>query len=76
MTDFAGVELAFVGDSSGVSERGFLNFCDDFRGGGLGGGGESLFFFFLDSGVLASTLMASVFTVELDDDDSRSEGRP
>jgi hypothetical protein len=76
MTGFAGVELTFVGDSSGVSERGFLNFCDDFRGGGLGGRGESLFFFFFDSGVLASAFMASAFTVELDDDDSRSDGRP
>ena len=71
MTSFAGVELAFEGDDSSESERGFLNFWDDFRGGGLGGRGDNRFFFFFDSGVFCSA-----FTVELDDDDSRSEGRP
>ena len=71
ITSLAGAEDGFDGDSWS-SGRGLANFCDDFRGGGLGGNGESLFFFF-------SLDLASPFTVEFEDDDvsdSRSDGRP
>ena len=53
MTGFAGACDGFEGDSCS-SGRFFLNFCDDFRGGGLGGNGDSLFFSFLSSGPLPS----------------------
>jgi hypothetical protein len=83
ITGFAGACDGFEGDSCS-SGRFFLNFCEDFRGGGLGGNGDSLFFFFLSSGllpsrILPSRLLPSPFTVELDDDevsDSRRDGRP
>src|SRR4051794_22486029 len=47
MTGSAGTCEILEGDSSFSDRFGdFLNFCDDFLGGGLGGHGESLFFFF------------------------------
>lgn len=72
ITGSAGACDDFEGESCS-SGRFFLNFCDDFRGGGLGGKGESLFFFFL------SFVFPSPFTVEFEDEDvsdSRREGRP
>lgn len=62
--DSVGVFADFVGESS--IERCFLNFCDDFLGGGLGGNGERLFFFFF------SLTFPSPFTVEFDDDEVRA----
>jgi hypothetical protein len=67
MTSCAGACDGLEGDSCS-SGRFFLNFCDDFRGGGLGGNGESLFFFFF-SFVFPSPF--SPFTVEFDDDEVR-----
>lgn len=73
ITELAGVRDDFDGeDSSDSSPRDFLNFCEDFRGGGLGGIGDKRFFFFFLSPF-------SPLTVEFDDDDvrdSRSDGRP
>ena len=46
ITDLACVGLIFDGESSGFELGDFLNFCEDFRGGGLGGNGERRFFFF------------------------------
>lgn len=60
---WAGSRDDFEGDSS--SSRFFLNFCDDFRGGGLGGGAGSFLF------CLWSFLSASR-TVALDDDDDEA----
>src|SRR3569833_605179 len=60
MTGWAGSRGGLEGESS--SSRAFLNFWDDFRGGGLGGGGESLFFFFL-------SFLSPPRTVPFDDDD-------
>lgn len=65
ITGFAGACDGFEGDSCS-SGRFFLNFCDDFRGGGLGGNGESLFFFFFSD---FSFGFPSPFTVEFDDED-------
>jgi hypothetical protein len=75
ITGLAGACDGFEGDSCS-SGRFFLNFCDDFRGGGLGGNGESLFFFFFS---FSFGLLFSPFMVELDDEevsDSRRDGRP
>jgi hypothetical protein len=69
--DFAGDCDDFEGVPR-TSSEGFLNFCEDFRGGGLGGGGVRRFFFFFFSLPFPSPL-----TVEFDDDDvtdSRNEG--
>jgi hypothetical protein len=65
---------AFDGEFSS-SDLDFLNFWDDFRGGGLGGRGDSLFFFFFS----LSFGFPSPITVELEEDDvndSRNDGRP
>jgi hypothetical protein len=72
MIDFAGDCDDFEGVPR-TSSEGFLNFCEDFRGGGLGGGGVNRFFFFFFSFPFPSPL-----TVEFDDEDvadSRNEGR-
>jgi hypothetical protein len=58
----AGLGDALDGESKSPG-LGLLNFCDDFRGGGLGGRGESRFFFFF------SFALASPFTVELELED-------
>jgi hypothetical protein len=64
MTGRAGSRDGLEGDSS--SSRGFLNFWEDFRGGGLGGSGESLFCFFFFFSFLSPSR-----TVELEDDEVR-----
>ncbi len=75
MIGCAGACDGLEGDSCS-SGRFFLNFCDDFRGGGLGGNGESLPFFFY-SFFFPSLLYP--FTVETEGDevsDSRRGVRP
>lgn len=70
---WAGSRDDFEGDSP--SSRFFLNFWDDFRGGGLGGSGDSLFFFLLSF----LSFLSPSRTVELDDDevkDSLTAARP
>jgi hypothetical protein len=72
ITGSAGSRDAFDGVSS--SSRSFLNFWDDFRGGGLGGSGDSLFFFFF-----CCSFFSPSRTVEFDDDevrDSLTAARP
>jgi len=74
--DFELLEL-LAGEAS-LSDGEDLNFCDDFRGGGLGGKGDSLFFFLLLSFAFRSAI-SFPFTVEFDEEDvndSRSDGRP
>jgi hypothetical protein len=63
---WAGSRDDLEGDSS--SSRLFLDFCDDFRGGGLGGSGDSLFFFFL-----SLSLRSASRTVEFDDEDVKDD---
>jgi hypothetical protein len=65
MTGFAGAWEVLEGDSAS-SLGAFLNFCDDFRGGGLGGKGLSLFFFFF----FFSFVFPSSLTVEFDEEDN------
>ena len=51
-----------------------MNFCEDFRGGGLGGNGDNRFFFLFFFSSAFSPL-----TVEFEDDDvkdSRRDGKP
>jgi hypothetical protein len=68
-----GVREGIGCDASSSSGCARLNFCEDFRGGGLGGVGDNLFFFFCLLGLIES------LTVEFDEDDvtdSRKDGRP
>ena len=53
-----------------------LNFCDDFRGGGLGGNGDKRFFFFLSFSFFSSFPLPLVELDEEDVSDSRNEGNP
>lgn len=71
---WAGSRDDLAGDSP--SSRFCLNFCDDFRGGGLGASGDGLFFFLV---LLSFMSPPPSRTVELDDDDvkdSRTAARP
>lgn len=68
MTGWAGARGALDGEST--SSPFFLNFCDDFRGGGLGGSGDSLFFLRLSLPFLSPSR-----TVEFDEEDVRDSLR-
>jgi hypothetical protein len=65
----------FDGERS-VDEGLLLNFCDDFRGGGLGGNGDKRFFFLLSFSFFSSFPLALVEFDEEDVSDSRNEGNP
>lgn len=57
----------------------FLNFCDDFLGGGLGGKGESRLCFFFFAALASFSPLSAPFTVEFDEEevrDSRKDGSP